>query len=137
MLYNTVKRRGDIGCLILFLLIIIFAPLIVIGIIWLVAEAKNEQTAKERHTIEGLVVKVETYTVEPPPPLENVKKDTNERGIHVQIKPKHTKERLKVSFKDNRVKEFVGVSPKPLEVDRYYIITYDGFDRIVAVEEKK
>jgi hypothetical protein len=133
MICNKLQRRGD-GCILLFFLIIILAPLIFVGVMMLYSEHKREQASKERHVIEGTVAKVESYKVDPPKPPDN-EDDKKRSRINITIGGASTNERLKVTFKDNRHKEFVGISPKPLEVDKFYIITYDGLNTILQVEE--
>ncbi len=41
-----------------------------------------------------------------------------------------------VTFKDGRKKTFNGISPKPIDKDKYCVIQYSGSGKILNVEEK-
>jgi hypothetical protein len=109
---NRLKRKGDADAaiIIVFLLCVFLVPLIG-GLVSEKIKADNQAVQRtERFVIEGVVAE---------------SKVTNQ--------PPH----LSVVFKDGRAKEFSGVPTKPVEVDKYYKLTYDGLNTIVNVEEVK
>lgn len=103
-------RKGNVGCVLLFMLIFIF------GMISVTIALHKEQDAK-RYTIEGVVSSVESYTVD-----ETVNKTTVKQ------------EKTKITFQDGRSKEFFGIPSKPIETNKYYIITYNGFNTITNID---
>jgi hypothetical protein len=125
-----------VGCLMIVLLpiaIFIGVPLLIGGMGMQFIMEENKKLQEERNVIEGVVSKVEPLIVEPPsdPPEDKEKK----KGI--VIKPAHVRERTKITFSDGRTKEFYGILSKPMLVDKYYIITYNGLNRVVDFWEKQ
>ncbi len=73
----------------------------------------EERKINERHRVEGEVVKVNHSAPDIFPPY---------RGMAIY-------------FKDGRRLQLWGVSPKPIEVGKWYKITYNGNDDFVNAEE--
>jgi hypothetical protein len=90
----------------------------------------EKELSAERHEIEGVVKSVEVVDVKPEPPPP-VKEDDKKGRMHVDIQLGGSRKQTKITFEDGRSMDFYGVSAKPVEVGRYYVITYDGRNRIV------
>lgn len=124
-----------LGCLLPMLLFLAVIILGCGGFIQFTQEEMKKAEAK-RETIEGVVEKVESYIVEPPVETEEEKEKKKNRTT-ITIGPGHVRERTKVTFQDGRSKEFFGVFPKPMDKGKYYIITFNGFNRVVEINEKE
>lgn len=124
-----------VGCLLMMLLPIalcIGIPLLIGGMSVQFIMEENKKLQEERNVIEGVVSKVEPLIVEPPPkPPEDKEKN------HIVITSAHIRERTKITFSDGRTKEFYGILSKPMLVNKYYIITYNGLNRVVDFSEKQ
>jgi hypothetical protein len=107
MKLNKVFRKGDGEGCALVFIAFIF--IILIGWIYL----HNNIISEKKDTIEGKVQSMQ-ITIE-------------RNGAETTL----------IVFTDGRTKKFLGVSKKPIENDKYYTITYDGFARIVQIEEVK
>ncbi len=89
-------------------------------------EAYREHTAalaKERHSIFGVIDKVETI-------VDPVEKDR--KGIHIEVGVCH--QFTKVWFVDGRVKTFNEISDCELPRGKPLAIEYDGLQRIVSAK---
>lgn len=111
----------------------IFPLCVVVGFLLLLAlsEENKKNLQKEKHTIEGVISKIESYNVDPPEPKEDEKRQST-----VYVGPLYVRERTKIIFTDGRFKEFSGVLSKPLNLNKYYIITYNGLNQVVDFVEK-
>lgn len=121
------EALGDaLGCLLPFLLMLA----LFVGVPLLVFRAAGEKAgelAEVRCRIEGRVASVEATHVE---------REKLERGVRIIVGDDGTGDRLVVTFEDGRKKSFSGTSAKPIEKGRYYVITYNGGNQIIDVEEK-
>lgn len=131
---NQPKRKGDgdIGCLLIMVLIIIGVFSICSGAVNL-AQKTHQESLDKKNTIEGVVSSLESFNVPEPkePPPEKGK-------TTISYKPQpYNPERTKINFQDGRSKEFVGIPSKPIEANKYYIITFNGYNQITNIELKE
>lgn len=127
-----------IGCLLIVLIVLgLMYGLPIAGIFTFVEKAKeyNEELKAERHEIEGSVTAVEVSDVPPPPTLEEENKQREEEGkarinFRYDVGPCY-KNKTKITFEDGRFMEFNGITAKPIEIGKYYVITYNGLKEIV------
>lgn len=87
------------------------------------------------HTVEGVVLKVETLTVEREMEAAKEMKKELESDKNIKINTKRTYKVYNVVFTDGREKEFSTVPAKPLESGVAYIITYNGMNEIVEIKK--
>jgi hypothetical protein len=102
---------------------------------------KAEQDTKleaERYEIEGRVSALEMIDVPSlSEKMEQREKETGEKKPNIIIQVGKTfDKKTKITFEDGREKEFNGVYKKPIEIGKYYLITYDGHDCIIDAVEK-
>lgn len=87
------------------------------------------------HTIEGVVLKVETLTVEREMEAAKEMEKELKSDKNIKINTKKTYKVYNVVFADGREKEFSTVPAKPLESGVAYIITYNGMNEIVEIKK--
>jgi len=127
-----------LGCLLMFVVVILIMWGLPAAGIFTLIEKVNEHNAElqqERHEIEGLVKAVEVTDVPPPPTLDEINEKREEEGksrinFYYDAGP-HYKHNTKITFEDGRFMDFRGVTAKPIEIGKYYIITYNGLKEIV------
>ena len=94
---------------------------------------EKEQRA-QIYTIEGVVSKVETLTVEREMEAAKEMEKELKSDQNIKINTKKTYKVYNVVFADGREKEFRTVPSKPLEAGVAYIITYNGMNEITEIK---
>jgi len=132
----TNQERGDafegIGCGLIMVTIILIIIVACSGLIQMTNKLHQEALDKQT-TIEGTVSSIECYNIPEPkePPPEKGK-------TRITIGGKaYNPEKTKITFQDGRSKEFNGIPPKPLNPNKYYTITYNGYNEITETKEKE
>lgn len=117
------------GCLFFVILVVGIMGLGVVGrVLTLQNEVESVQKEyKETSSIEGEITKIENYTG-PDKIVEN-------RGGNMTLTLNVSSDRTKIHFKDGRNKEFIGMPPKPIEIGKYYKITYHKYNILGEITE--
>lgn len=80
----------------------------------------------EISSIEGEIYKIENYT--------GPDKIVDKKG-NITITLTISTDRTKIYFKDGRSKEFIGMPKKPIEIGKYYKITYHKYNILGQITE--
>jgi len=118
-----------LGCVAPILLVILI-PVLLFSMLYEHTKETNKKLSEQRYEIEGVVASIEIIDVPPPPTLDEINAEREKEGkrrinIYIDSNPYYPK-KTKITFEDGRNKEFNGVTSKPIEVGKYYVIIYDG-----------
>ena len=132
----------EVAGVLIFMAVLLFvvspASLLVLGFGY--AKHQSEKLSKEVHKIEGVIANIEIIPEEDKSqPLTKQEESTQPQRANVIVigHDPLAGPKTKITFKDGRFMELRGLSSRPLEAGKYYIITYNGLKQITDTEEQK
>lgn len=135
MLLNRIIRKGDSDGLVLLAVIFIFfgLPIVLVGVNAYLEEQRKTEVAKAEATVKIAEEEANRRSVQE----RSGQRLTISGTIKtIEFSQPKTNEWTRVVFEDGRDKTFGGLSTKPIKAGDNVTITFDGNDRIVAVEVK-